>query len=128
MKNVLLSVVLFTTLILADVTAKPSRPSRPSKPITKPIERPSYDRLGRDDYNYNPLYNDKEIEQEKRLADKKEKIDALEKELNATKRAEQKKLQKKNKAQYDKAMKKFDNRESSISTENKIIISDKPKK
>ena len=125
MKYILLSIVLFTTLILADVTAKPSRPS---KPITKPIEKPSYDRLTRDDYVFNPYYNDAEIAQEKKLAEKREKIEVLEKELNATRKAEQKELQEKNKAQYDKAMKKFDNRKSSISTENSIIVSDKPKK
>ena len=67
-----------------------------------------------------------EIAREKALAEKKAKIEALEKELNATRRAEQKELQKKNKAKYDKAMKKFDNRESSIQTENSIIISDEP--
>ena len=122
MKNLLLSIVFFTTLVFAEITAKPSVPSRPSKPITKP----SYDRLNRDDYAYNPYYNDQEIAQKKKLAEKKEKIEVLEKELNATRRAEQKELQKKNKAKYDKAMKKFDNRESSIQTENSIIISDEP--
>ena len=131
MKNTLLGLLLTVstvTFTFADVVAKPSRPSLPSKPITKPIVKPSFDRLGRDDYYYNPLYNDTEIEQEKKLAEKKEKIEALEREINATKEVEYKKLQEKNKAQYDEEMKKFDNRKSKVKTENSIIISDKPVK
>jgi len=123
MKNILLTFILFGTLSFADFTAQPSRPS---KPITKPIVKPSFDRLGRDDYAYNPYYNDAEIAQENALEVKKAKIEALEKELNATRRTEQKALQKKNKEEYDKAMKKFDNREKTIPTENSIIISDEP--
>jgi hypothetical protein len=123
MKNILLTFILFGTLCFTELTAQPSRPS---KPITKPIVKPSYDRLGRDDYTYNPYYNDAEIAQEKALKEKKAKTEALEKELNATRRAEQKALQKKNKAEYDKAMKKFDNRESTIPTKNSIIVSDEP--
>ena len=126
MKNTLLGFLLTFTYIFADVVAKPSPPSLPSKPIVKPIVKPSYDRLTRDDYVYNPLYNDTEIEQEKALAKKREQIEALEKELNATQKVEQKALQKKNKAQYDKEMKKFENRKSKVKTENSIIISDKP--
>ena len=123
MKNTLLGLLLTFTFTFADVVTKPSLPS---KPIVKPIVKPSYDRLNRDDYDYNPLYNDTEIEQEKKLSEKKEKIEALEKELNAKQKVEQKALQKKNKAQYDKEMKKFDNRKSKVKTENSIIISDKP--
>jgi FKBP-type peptidyl-prolyl cis-trans isomerase len=123
MKNILLTFILFGTSCFAEFTAKPSRPS---KPITKPITKPSFDRLSRDDYVYNPYYNDEEIAQEKALKTEKAKMEALEKELNATRRAEQKVLQKKNKAEYDKAMKKFDNRKSTIKTENSIVISDEP--
>jgi hypothetical protein len=133
MKNVSLSMICFTTLIFADIGAsapKPSIPSRPSLPIVKPIERPiekNYNYRPNQYYNYNPYYvNSNEIAQEKALAEKKKKIEALEKELNATRRAEQKELQKKNKAHYDKAMKEFDNRKSTIKTESSIIISDKP--
>jgi len=129
MKNTLLVLLLTVstvTFTFADVVAKPSRPSRPSKPITKPIKKPSFDRLGRDNYYYNPLYNDTEIEQEKKLAEKKEKIEGLERELNATRNVEYKKLQEKNKAEYDIEMKKFDNRKSKVKTENSISISDKP--
>ncbi|RLA71261.1 MAG: hypothetical protein DRG09_00815 [Epsilonproteobacteria bacterium] len=122
MKNTLLGLLLTFTFVFADVVAKPT----PAKPSIKPIVKSSYDRLSRDDYNYNPLYNDTEIEQEKRLSEKKEKIEALEKELNATRKVEHKALQKKNKAQYDKEMKKFDNRKSKIKTENSIIITDEP--
>ena len=125
MKNTLFGLLLTFTFTFADVVAKPT-PSRPSKPIVKPIVKPSYDLLTRDDYDYNPLYNDLEIAQEKRLAEKKKKIEALEKELNATRKIEQEALQKKNKAQFDKEMKKFDNRKSKINTENSIITSDKP--
>ena len=123
MKHILLTVILFGTLSYTNFTAQPSRPS---KPIMKPIVKPSFDRLSRDNYIYNPYYNDEEIAQEKALKVKKAKIEALEKELNATRRTEQKALQKKNKAEYDKAMKKFDNREKTIPTENSIIISDEP--
>jgi len=126
MKYLLFTITIGITFTFAEVTAKAPRPSLPSNPITKPIERPSYDRLGRDDYAYNPYYNDIEIAQEKKLAEKKEKIVILEKELNATRRAEQKELQKKNQAEYNKEMKKFDNRKSSVQTENSIIVSDKP--
>ena len=126
MRNVFLSVILFTTLIFAEITAKPSRPSLPSKPITKPIVKPVYDRLNRDNYVYDPYYNDEAIAQEKRLAEKKEKIEALEKELNATRKVEQQALQKKNKTQYNKAMKEFDNRQSTVETKSSIIISDDP--
>ena len=130
MKNTLLGLLLTLTFASADVVAKPT-PVKPHiqpivKPITKPNLKPRYNRLGTDDYNYNPLYNDTEIEQEKKLAEKKEKIEALEKELNAKKEVEYKALQKKNKAQYDKAMKEADNRKSKIKTENSIIISDEP--
>ena len=125
-KNTFFGFLLTFTFIFADIVAKLTPPSLPSKPIVKPIVKPTYDRLGRDDYNYNPYYNDDEIAQEKALAEKREKIEALEKELNATRNAEYKELQKKNKAQYDKEMKKFDNRKSKINTKNSIIVSDKP--
>ncbi len=126
MHKILLSLIFVSTSIFAEVSAKPSKPSRPTKPITKPKEIPSFDRLTKDSYVYNPLYNDVEIEQKEKLAEKKKKIEALEKELNATRRAEEKELQKKNKAQYDKAMEKFENRKSSIETKNTITISDEP--
>lgn len=135
MKNILLSIVFFTALIFADIAAtapQPSTPPHPSLPIVKPIEKPiekNFNYRPVQYYNYNPYYdNSNEIAQAKALEEKKAKIEALEKELNATRKAEQKELQKKNKAQYDKAMKDFDNRKSSISSENKIIISDKPVK
>ena len=123
MKNILLTAILFGALSFTNFTAQPSRPS---KPITKPINKPSYDRLSRDDYVYNPYYNDEEIAQEKALKEKNRKLEALEKELNATRRVEQKALQKKNKAEYDKAMKEFDNRRKNIQTENSIVVSDEP--
>ncbi len=132
MKNILFSIVFCTALIYADITASaPKPPLEPSHPIVKPIERPiekNFNYRPVQYYNYNPYYydNGKDIEQEKALAEKKKKIEALEKELNATRKAEQKALQKKNRAQYEKAMKEFDNRKSSISSDNQIIISDKP--
>jgi len=131
MKYILLPLGILVTLSFADIVASaPKPPPRPSLPIEKPIERPieeNFNYRPNQYYNYSTYYNNSnESAQEKRLAEKKEKIEALEKELNATRRAEQKELQKKNKAQYDKEMKKFDNRESSIQTESNIIISDKP--
>ena len=57
MKNILLAFILFGTLSFTEITAQPS------KPITKPINKPSYDRLNRDNYAYNPYYNDEEIAQ-----------------------------------------------------------------
>ena len=120
MKNILFAFILFGTLSFTEFTAQPS------KPITKPINKPSYDRLSRDDYAYNPYYNDEEIAQEKALKEKNRKLEALERELNATRKAEQEVLQKKNKVEYDKAMKKFDNRKKTIQTENSIVVSDKP--
>ena len=126
MKNVSLGLVCFTTLIFADIGASaPKPPARPSLPIVKPIERPI-----EKNFNYRPnqYYYDNSYDraQEKALAEKKEKIEALERELNATRRAEQKALQEKNKAQYEKEMKKFDNRKSSVKTKSSIIISDEP--
>ncbi len=130
MKHILLAFSILVTLSVADIVASaPKPPPRPSLPIEKPIERPieeNFNYRPNQYYNYNPYYNSNDIAQEKALAEKKEKIEALERELNATRRAEQKELQKKNKAAYDKAMKKFDNRKSSIPSNNKIIISDEP--
>ena len=132
LRIILVSLVLFTTLSVADIVASaPKPPARPSLPIVKPIERPieeNFNYRPNQYYNYNPYYydNSNDMAQEKALAEKKEKIKDLERELNATRRAEQKELQKKNKAAYDKAMKKFDNRKSSIPSNNKIIISDEP--
>ncbi len=133
MKHILLIFSILLTLSSADIGASaPKPPLRPSLPIVKPIIKPiekNYNYRPNQYYNYNPYYdNSNDIAQEKALAEKKEKIEALEKELNATRRAEQKELQKKNKAAYDKEMKKFDNRKSSIQTESSIIISDEPVK
>ena len=131
MTNVSLGLVCFTTLIFADIGASaPKPPARPSLPIVKPIERPiekNFNYRPNQYYNYSPYYdNSYDRAQEKALAEKKEKIEALERELNATRRAEQKALQEKNKAQYEKEMKKFDNRKSSVKTKSSIIISDEP--
>jgi len=131
MKTISLGLICFTALIFADITASaPKPPLRPVHPIVKPIEKPiekNYNYRPNQYYNYSPYYVDSyDRAQEKALAEKKEKIEALEKELNATRRAEQKELQEKNKAQYDKEMKKFDNRKSSVKTKSSIIISDKP--
>jgi FKBP-type peptidyl-prolyl cis-trans isomerase len=131
MKHILLPFTILVTLSFADIVASaPKPPPRPSLPIEKPIERPieeNFNYRPNQYYIYNPYYdNSYDRAQEKALAEKREKIEALEKELNATRRAEQKELQKKNKAAYDKAMKKFDNRKSSIPSNNKIIISDEP--
>jgi len=132
MKKILVGIVFFTPFIFADIVASaPKPPLRPSLPIEKPIEKPivekNFNYRPHQYYNYNPWYeNKKEAEQEKALAEKKKKLEALEKELNTTRRAEQKELQKKNKAAYDKEMKKFDNRKSSVPSKNAIIISDEP--
>ena len=130
-KNTFLGFLLTFTFIFADVGVKAAAtPIHPSKPSTKPAVKPSYDRLNREGYNYNPYYNDDEIAQEKALAEEKAKNEALQKELDVQKQAEYKALREKNKAQYEKEMKKFENRESkrTSSTENSIIISDKPVK
>ena len=130
MKHILFTLSILVTLSFADIGATSPNPVRPSLPIVKPIESPiekNFNYRPNQYYNYNPYYdNSNDIAQEKALAEKKKKIEALERELNATRRAEQKELQKKNKAAYDKAMKKFDNRKSSIPSNNKIIISDEP--
>ena len=129
MKHISLSVILLLTFSFADVAAKPS-PS--SKPSIKPVIKASYDQLSRDDYVYNPLYNDKEVAEEKARKEKEEvdkkKMLALEKERKARNMAKQKELQKKNKAEYDKAMKAYENRKRNTKTENSIIISDEPVK
>ena len=131
MKNVSLGLVCFTVLIFADITASaPKPPLRPVHPIVKPIEKPiekNYNYRPNQYYYYNPYYdNSYDRAQEKALAEKREKIEALEKELNATRRAEKKALQEKNKAQYEKEMKKFDNRKSTVKTKSSIIITDEP--
>jgi hypothetical protein len=133
MKNVLVAILLANTFLFAKIVASsptPSKPVRPSLPIEKPIERPiekNFNYRPNQYYNYTPYYDtSNDLAQEKALAEKKEKIEALEKELNATRRAEQKALQKRNKAQYEKEMKKFDNRRSTIQTENSITISEEP--
>ena len=135
MKHIFLAFSVLVTLSFADIIASaPKPPARPSLPIVKPIERPikrpiekNFNYRPNQYYNYYPYYdNSYDSSQEKALAEKREKIDALERELNAIRRAEQKELQKKNKAAYDKAMKKFDNRKSSMPSNNKIIISDEP--
>ena len=129
MKYILLTFIFATTFIQAEITAKSSTPpARPSKPSVKPIIKSSYDRLSRDDYVYNPLHNDEVIAEEKARKEEEAKILALEIERNATNKAKQEELQKKNKAAYDKEMKKFENRKRKIQTENSIIISDQPVK
>ena len=129
MKHISLSAILLLTFSFADVTAKPSSPSKPS---IKPVIKASYDQLSRDDYVYNPLYNDEAIAEEKARKEKEEvekkKMQALEKERDATNMAKQKELQKKNKAEYDKVMKAYENRKRNIKTGNSIIISDEPVK
>ena len=125
MKHITFSVILLLTFSFADVTTKPSRPSKPS---IKPVIVPSYDRLNREGYVYNPLYNDQEIVDEKARKEEEKKMQALKKERDATNMAKQKELQKKNKAEYDKAMKAYENRERKVKTKNSITISDEPVK
>ena len=130
MKNILLGIVFLTLLTFADVNMTSTRPIHPSLPIVKPSPKPiekNFNYRPNQYYYYYPYYdNSKERAQQKALAEKKRKIEALEKELNATRKAEQKVLQEKKRAEYEKAMKKFENRKRSISTDNKIIISDEP--
>lgn len=129
MKHITFSLILLLTFSFADGTTKPSPPSKPS---LKPAIIPSYDRLNRDDYVYNPLYNDEEVAEEKVRKEKEEvekkKMQALKKERDAANMAKQKELQKKNKAEYDKAMNAYENRKRNIKTENSIIISEEPVK
>lgn len=122
MKYILLTFIFATVFIHAEVTAKPSKPS------VKPIIKPSFDRLTRDDYIYNPLHNEEAIAEDKTRKEEEEKMLTLEIEHNTTNKAKQEELQKKNKATYDKEMKAFENRKRSIKTENSIIISDQPLK
>ena len=128
MKNILLSVVVINTFVFAEIAAKAPKRTRPSPPISKPMIKDAIkDRASKNNGTYyNGIYDGNESTHNKEISEKNKKIEALEHELNATRRAEQKALQKKNKADYDKEMKEFDNRKSSIQTENIIIISDKP--
>ncbi len=128
MKNILLSVIIMNTLVFAEIATKPTRPSGPtSKPMIKDaIKNRASQNNGT--YNNGTYYNNNETIHKEEISEKNEKIEALEHELNATRRAEHQALQKKNKADHDKAMKEAENRKSSIQTENAIIISDKPTK
>ena len=129
MKNILLSVMIMNTFGFAEIVAKPSKRTRPSAPVSKPmIKNAIKNRASQNNGTYyNGIYHDgNESTHNKEISEKNKKIEALENELNATRRAEHQALQKKNKADYDKEMKEFDNRKSSIQTENIIIISDKP--
>lgn len=134
MAHLLLLLSMLLTFSLAEIAATAPKPVvRPSLPIAKPIVRPiekNFNYRPNQYYNYTPYYydNSNQIAQEKALAEKKSQIEALEKELNATKKAEQKALQKKNKAEYEKAMQEFENRKRTINTKSSIIISDKPVK
>ncbi|NOR55275.1 MAG: hypothetical protein GQ531_03635 [Sulfurovum sp.] len=122
MKYIVLTLIFVTTFNHAEVNTKPSKPS------VKPVIKASYDSLSRDDYDYNPLYNDDEIAEKNASKVKKEKMLILEKERNASNLAKQQELQKKNKAAYDKQMKAYENRERKLEADNIIIISDEPVK
>lgn len=134
MKKLLLACICVMTYACAEVTALPTPPPviippepthpivrppvRPVRPVTRPI-------IVREDYNYytNPVSSCDEyiriIEQ------KDQEIESLKKEVESLKAKEHAKLQKNLKTDYEKELKKFDERKSGIKTKNSIEISDK---
>ncbi|HIQ47104.1 MAG TPA: hypothetical protein EYH57_05725 [Sulfurovum sp.] len=128
MENRLLTLILLGTLSIIEA---PAQSSSASKEKVKPAYVQSYNQLGRDDYVYDPLYRDaetlkKQKEAQEAYEHKQKEKEALEKERKAKNKEIQKILQKKNKEEYDKAMKAYENRKKNPNTKNSIIISDKP--
>lgn len=128
MKQTLLTLIFFGTL---GSVALPAQSSASSKEKAKPTYVPSYNKLERADYEYDPYYRDEETKKRQKEAKeayerKQKEQKVLEKKRKAQNKEKQKILQKKNKEAYDKAMKEFENRKKNPNTNNSIIISDKP--
>lgn len=134
MRKIIVSLWVVPVIVLSveaiSAGSTPSRPvTKPSPPLVKPV-RPI-----RPIVNTGPVYQDNyyttnvETSCEKyvgMLAQKDQEIVALKQEIERLKKQEQSKLQQRLKEDYDKELKKFDNRKSSIHTKNKAVISDRP--
>ena len=139
MKNIILAVIFLSVSIFAEVfmrkaparlpeieqpIEKPDRPLRPVRPVPVVIN-PGI--IYQDNY-YNPSYATNCDQFISQLRQKDVEIAALKSELAALQSKEQAKLQKELKSSYEAELQKFENRKSSIKSQNSVIITDKPVK
>jgi len=128
MKKTIISLLVLPVMIVAtegitSETISTKNKIKPVHPIAGPIVNTGLVRQ-RNYYNTNYEINcDKYIEI---LAQKDQEILALKNELEKLQNKEQQKLSKTLKESYDAELEAFDNRKSSIKTENSVTISKKP--
>ena len=136
MKNIILAVVFLSVSIFAEVIMRKAPVKLPE--IEQPIEKPeppvrpvpvviNPGIIYQDNY-YNPPYATNCDQFISQLREKDAEIAKLRSELAALQSQEQAKLQKELKSSYEAELQKFENRKSSIKSQNSVIITDKPVK
>ncbi|PHS32480.1 MAG: hypothetical protein COA92_06295 [Sulfurovum sp.] len=133
MKTIMMGILLVSTLSFADVIMKKPEKEKPevSLPIEKPIHpirpiiRPAI--LYQDNY-YNTNYASSCDSYIQIIVKKDEEMASLAKELELLRSKDQARLQKKLKATHEAELKKFEERKSSVKSENTITISREPVK
>ena len=134
MKFLLLAFTLTFSQTFAEVSMRPTEeatilPIEPTHPIERPPKpkRPKekYLLMHQDNYYHTNIISN--CDQYIKIIEEKDKeIEALKKEVESLRNKEQLKLQKSLKKSYEKEMQKFENRQSSIHTKSKAVISDTP--
>lgn len=138
MKYLLLAFTLTFTQIFAEVSMRQTEepailPVEPTHPIVRPPIRPEkpirpkekYLLMHQDNYYHTNIVSN--CDQYIKIIEEKDKeINALKQEVESLRKKEQRKMQESLKEAYDKEMQKFENRQSSIQTKNKAVISDTP--
>lgn len=135
MKNIILAIVFLSLSVLAEVTMKKTYPQRPvieqpiekpDRPIHRPVRPVIHPGVVYQDNYYNASYSSNCEPYIAQLREKDAQIDALKSELATLKAQAQSKLQKELKSSYEAELEKFENRKSSIKSNNSFTISDKP--
>ena len=129
MKKIIISGICILSFIFAEVTVLPA----PLPIIIQPIVRPPVIPIGpvtqpilvREDHNYYTNVVSSCDEYIKIIEQKDQEIDSLKKEIKSLKGKEHANFQKNLKTEYERELKKFDERKSGIKTKNSINISDK---
>ena len=134
MKKIIISGICILSFIFAEVTVLPAPlpiiiPPVPTQPIVRPplihIRPVTQPILVREDHNYYTNVVSSCDEYIKIIEQKDQEIDSLKKEIKSLKGKEHANFQKNLKTEYERELKKFDERKSGIKTKNSINISDK---
>jgi len=133
MKKIVFAFLCISPCLFADFTATQTppiiTPPKPELPIVRPPLRPIRPIVGpvyvQEDYNYYSNVVTSCDEYIRIIEEKDQEINDLKREIERLKNEEHLKLQKDLQSQYEKELKKFDERNSGLKRKNSIDVSDK---